>query len=394
MKKLQIIILALIIISVKVLFAEEGSTIKFEKVPWAEVLSLAAKENKLIFLDAYASWCGPCKWMAKNVFTNDTAAEFYNKNFINAQIDMEVGEGKDIAKKYGVMAYPTFIYINSNGEVVHRTCGSCPVSSFIQNGKDALNPETQLISVKKKFESAPSDAELAMKLFNLMENGCMKYSDEVDKYLNTQKEPDLINKTNWQIINKYLSDTKSKAFKYLLANKKEFISKYSKDSVDDKIKSTYENNLNQLIRSGDKKEYLKLKSDIKKSGIYNADALIASSDLYYYKRNKEWKNYLKAAEKLAEKYNKDDYGVLNDISWTIFENVSEKPSLLKAEKWAKHSVELKDAYFNNDTYANILFKLGKKHEAKIAAERAIELAKKEGADYKETEDLLIKIVGD
>jgi predicted RNA polymerase sigma factor len=61
--------------------------------------------------------------------------------------------------------------------------------------------------------------------------------------------------------------------------------------------------------------------------------------------------------------------------------------------WAKHSVELKDMYFNNDTYANVLFKLGKKEEAKIAAEKAIELAKKEGADYQETQDLLDKING-
>ena len=81
------------------------------------------------------------------------------------------------------------------------------------------------------------------------------------------------------------------------------------------------------------------------------------------------------------------------MSWTVFENFNDKPSLIKAEKWAKRSVELLDKYFNNDTYANILFKLGKIKDARIAAEKAIELAKIEGADFKETEDLLIKIIG-
>jgi thiol-disulfide isomerase/thioredoxin len=392
MKKFQLIILVLIFISGKLLFAEDSKII-FEKGSWSEILSIAGKENKLVFLDAYASWCGPCKWMVKNVFSNDTAAEFYNRNFINAQIDMEKGEGIELAKKYGVMAYPTFFYINSNGEVVHRTCGSCPVSDFIQNGKNALDPETQLISIKRKFEANPENAELAAKLFNLMENGCMKYDNELEKYLGTQKESDLINPTNWQIINKYLSDTKSNAFKLLIANKKDFISKYSKDTIDNKLRSVYENSLSQLIRSGDKKGFQNLKKEVKNAGISDADELIATSDLSFFKRNKEWKNYLITAGKLADKFKKDDCYFLNGVSWTVFENFSDKPSLLKAEKWAKRSVDIKDEYFNNDTYANILFKLGKKQEAKIAAEKAIDLAKKEGADYKETEDLLNKIIG-
>jgi len=47
---------------------------------WQDIVAMAKQENKLIFLDAYASWCGPCKWMAANMFTNDTIADYYNKN--------------------------------------------------------------------------------------------------------------------------------------------------------------------------------------------------------------------------------------------------------------------------------------------------------------------------
>ena len=84
----------------------QNRSIEFNHSAWSEILAQAKKENKMIYVDCYTSWCGPCKWMAKNVFTNDTVADFYNTNFINAKIDMEVGEGIELAKKYDIRAYP------------------------------------------------------------------------------------------------------------------------------------------------------------------------------------------------------------------------------------------------------------------------------------------------
>src|SRR6185503_10815231 len=98
------------------------------------LLARAKKEKKMIMVDAFTTWCGPCKWMAKNIFPNDTVAEFYNKNFINAKIDMEKGEGPDLAKKYEVGCYPTFLFIDGNGQLIHRQSGGGEVKSFIQLG--------------------------------------------------------------------------------------------------------------------------------------------------------------------------------------------------------------------------------------------------------------------
>lgn len=87
--------------------AQEG--VRFESLTLKEALEKAKKENRWIFLDAYTSWCGPCKVMAEQVFMRAKAGEFFNSRFVNVKYDMERGEGPELAKKFGIGAYPTFV---------------------------------------------------------------------------------------------------------------------------------------------------------------------------------------------------------------------------------------------------------------------------------------------
>lgn len=111
--------------------------ITFNKAPWKQVLAKAKKENKLIFLDAYTTWCRPCIMMAKNVFTLNEVADFYNQHFINVSMDMEKGVGPSLAKKYKIRAYPDFLFIDGDGNIVHRNGGYKEAPEFIAVGKDA-----------------------------------------------------------------------------------------------------------------------------------------------------------------------------------------------------------------------------------------------------------------
>jgi thioredoxin 1 len=111
------------------------SGIQFTTISFQEALKLAKKEKKNIFLDAYASWCRPCKMLKNNIFTKQHVGEFYNKNFINLAIDMEQGEGPQLARKYRVQAYPTLLYINENGEVIGNSVGYIEDEELISIGK-------------------------------------------------------------------------------------------------------------------------------------------------------------------------------------------------------------------------------------------------------------------
>jgi len=119
----------------------------------------AKNTNKLIFMDGYAVWCGPCKKMDKEVFTNDSVADFYNKNFLNIKMDMESEEGKKIKKLFSIGAYPTFLYINGEGKLLHKGVGWMKSPEFIKLGKEASDPKTQLATFNEKYEEGNRDGE-------------------------------------------------------------------------------------------------------------------------------------------------------------------------------------------------------------------------------------------
>jgi thiol:disulfide interchange protein len=111
---------------------------RFYEGKWAQALEKAKTENKLLFVDAYAVWCGPCRWMANNVFPDEQVSAYFNENFINYKMDMEKGEGVKIANNYKVTAYPTFLFMDGDGNVKHRVLGAQSAEEFLGSGKTAV----------------------------------------------------------------------------------------------------------------------------------------------------------------------------------------------------------------------------------------------------------------
>ena len=112
--------------------------IEFETKGWQQALSNAKKEKKFVFLDAYTSWCGPCKLLKRTTFKDKNVRSFFNENFINITMDMEKGEGITLAKKYQVRAFPTLLIIDSEENVIASVIGYLPPDLLIDFGKHAL----------------------------------------------------------------------------------------------------------------------------------------------------------------------------------------------------------------------------------------------------------------
>lgn len=116
---------------------EDGDTqgIKFFKGTWAQALAKAKAEKKLIFMDAYTSWCGPCKMMQVRTFPNKEVGDYFNKKFVSVKIDMEEGEGPSLAETYGVNAYPTLFFLDASGKVVKREMGFMSADKLLTAAK-------------------------------------------------------------------------------------------------------------------------------------------------------------------------------------------------------------------------------------------------------------------
>ena len=112
--------------------------IVFANRNWKEVMAVAKKRGRFIFVDAYTSWCGPCKLLKSTTFKDKKAADYYNKNFINFSADMEKGEGPALAEKWDISAYPSLLFFNSEGEMVLKQVGYINADTLLEFGRQAL----------------------------------------------------------------------------------------------------------------------------------------------------------------------------------------------------------------------------------------------------------------
>lgn len=125
--------------------------IAFEHGTYAEALAKAKKENKMVFMDCYTTWCGPCKMLAKNIFPQKEVGDFFNKHYVSVKMDMEKGEGIELMKKYEVKAFPTLLFLDDNGVVLHKMVGGSDAAGLIGEAKAALDPNQRIGALDARY---------------------------------------------------------------------------------------------------------------------------------------------------------------------------------------------------------------------------------------------------
>lgn len=129
--------------------AQKEKGINFQDVNLEAAKKIAQKENKLIFIDLFTTWCGPCKLMKKNTFTDEKIGELFNKNFVNLEIDAEKDkDGLQLVKKYKIVNYPSFLFLDKNGDVIQYDFGYYNAQQFSGVGMAVLDKAFSKNTVK------------------------------------------------------------------------------------------------------------------------------------------------------------------------------------------------------------------------------------------------------
>lgn len=157
------ILYSILFIAILLPATAQESGIRFYHGTWEEAVALAKKEKKKIFVDFFTEWCGPCLNMALTVFPLPEVGAAYNKDFVCLKIDAEKGEGRELAKRYKIHSYPSYIFIDpKTQEMIHRSGGNKPAADFIADTKGALNPKLSSIYLQEKYASGKYDAAFLM----------------------------------------------------------------------------------------------------------------------------------------------------------------------------------------------------------------------------------------
>ena len=372
---------------------------------WQQILQRARSENKYVFVDCYATWCGPCKIMDKKVYPNDSVGTYMNDQFISVRVQMDTtkedneeigswyGTAHSIGEQYHIRACPSYLFFSPNGQAVHKNLGGMSITDFLSMAKAALNPQQQYYTLLTHYRQGnlnyslmPILAEAAARVG---EDGLSTEvaGDYVHHYLETLPAAEAWTRDNIIFVNHH-----SKVVAY---QDKVFCSYFQHRAIIDSISNSILNDprfadhlinvivyrdqikpvINQSLQAGTEPNWNRLKNAITHGcNAYYAGSNVLRGRVEYYKSSKKWTSYVKWYIRQQEEEGIDHWqptGIkaiyLNNAAFEVFQYGHNRRELKRALVWANRALSGADKLHPEamDTKANILYRLGKTEEGLV-----------------------------
>ena len=380
-------------------FGQKKESIQFSYLPYNDFLKKSKETGKPIMIYFTGTGCSLCIKMEKLVFPQEEIYTFYNKSFINIELfdDYKKPDSaiKILQRKYGIVSQPTFIFIDSNGDVIHKS-GYKEKNDFLLVGQQAAGSDNYRSWISL-FEKGQVEINTLRKflaveqkpvLYSEMDYRC-KAQEMLDKYFSSISRSEYGNSENWEIIKKYVSNPYSDIFRFLLENKSKFISTYGDKEVNEKVYSVYQDAWSGSMEST---SYIRAEKMVSESNEPMAKLLLLFRKMEDEFRNNKrienisWINFLNKYNLTILQYS---YLVRPYLIYQISEEITIKtPNDFKALKiansWLKSILEIptnEDEDFFSE-YAKTYFILGDKKSAITAQKKAIKIAEKRHLEKK------------
>ncbi len=378
------------------LFALTGTVLHAEGInffegSWQEALDLAAKENKFIMVDAYTDWCGWCKVMEKETFTDPAVGAIVNENFVPIRIDFEKGIGVNLGAKFRTASYPTILFFNPSGQLVHIQNGYMfKNEDFIAECQKALDvKEERPFAFDSRNMTVPFP-EFYTKSFKSGEDKAVwPKEEEVAAYLD--KQDDLFSEVNWSVMWRFGGGEKYQ--QYLLENLEGYKRRYFEGEITRAASNIVYGRVYAAAKENDEKALQEAIALLDQYDI-DKDPVLAKAQYrqFYYQQTEDWKNYAAASKTIIESEDGSNSNNINAICWTLYENCDDQAILAEATTWMSTAVKAEpENWMYLDTYAALLYKTGDMAKAEEYARKAIKNGEDIGEDVSATKELLDKI---
>ena len=227
--------------------AQEG--VKFRDLTFEQALKIARAEGKLIFVDCYASWCEPCKYMEEKVFSQGDAGIYFNSRFVCVKYDMEKGDGKKLAKQFNVRAYPTFVLVRPDGMVQHKLVGANDLQEFISRIERGLDKETNLFYLTQLYATGKMNKSQLMNYYLALVDAEEKrvIGQVYDELWRELTEEEKIMAQYWPLFENGVCVIGTESFDFLLEHLDGIRMNVGRKKVDDYLTGYYEKILNNYI---------------------------------------------------------------------------------------------------------------------------------------------------
>ena len=367
--------------------------IEFYHGTWAEAQEKAKAEGKLIFVDAYASWCGPCKRMANTVFTQEKAGTFFNENFINVKIDMEKPENAEFAGKYPVNAYPTLMFLDAAGKLVSKDVGAKELETLLEFARKVLGKTDKSADYEKAYNEGNREPKLLydyIKSLNQAGKSSLKITNE---FLATQ--PELNSELNLRIVFEGTVEADSRVYDVLVRHRDKIAPLVGESNLKNRFENAAKNTVKKAVQFKNEALLEEAKTKLKAAVPDRAVVFGCEADMRYYAASKEPKQYLKA----AQAYQKSDIknnpaGLIELVNSLIRAFPKDKEILNQAEKWASTAAENAAVPGYYLTLAEVYKQQGDKAKARATAEKALQKAgDKDGNMKGQVDYFLYKLEG-
>ena len=377
--------------------AEETSNYELEVIDqdFELAIKLAKKSKKLLFIDFYTTWCGPCKKLDRWVFQSDSVQNVLGKDFILLKYNAEKDSTFNLTKKYHVRNYPTAIVLNSEGFVLHIRYGfrgddyKSLSSDVLKFTKEAL----EFAAKNKIIEgySNQTDVSNYPKPYIAFINREIRKVDAAELNEYWESEEVVLSEEYFSSLFYFTELASDKTINKAVANNKKYEELYGESSVGTMI---------YLLIAGKFDKAIEAKSQAKfdEAAAYAKDVLseesmdniIFRSRIEFFKALGQWDKVLDIYKELKAN-GEFDNGYVNHFSWQVYKNCDDNKVIAQCLSWMKEVTTEEPNYMYLDTYAFLMSKSGNFSEAKRIAEKAISAAKIEGESTESLEKLLQKI---